>query len=156
MNNLANSIEFYLKRLLEASPGAAILLQRKELAAYFQCVPSQINYVLSTRFTAEKGYLVESRRGGGGFLRIRRIDLGCEQAKYLFAMLQDLAQEGISSREAADLIGRLADAKLLTDREARMMRAAFCQECYYVGEVVMRQWRVAALASVLEVLLYDL
>jgi len=156
MNNLASSIELYLKRLLDTSPAATILLQRKELATHFQCVPSQINYVLSTRFTAEKGYLVESRRGGGGFLRIRRIDLSCEKAKHLFALLRDLAQEGISSREAAALIERFAEARLLTGREARMMQAALCREGYHVGEVVMRRWRAAALASMLEVLLYDL
>lgn len=66
MGNLADRIEEYLKQILEKTTEGYIVLQRSELAGEFECVPSQINYVLDTRFTVERGYLVESRRGGGG------------------------------------------------------------------------------------------
>lgn len=69
MATLAEQIEAHLKRLLAASNGI-IEIQRRELARLFACVPSQINYVLETRFTPERGYRVESRRGGGGYIRI--------------------------------------------------------------------------------------
>jgi len=69
MATLAERIEAHLKQLLAASNGI-IEIQRRELARRFACVPSQINYVLETRFTPERGYRVESRRGGGGYIRI--------------------------------------------------------------------------------------
>lgn len=65
MGNLADRIEEYLKQILEKTTEGYIVLQRSELAGEFECVPSQINYVLDTRFTVERGYLVESRRGAG-------------------------------------------------------------------------------------------
>ena len=70
MGTLADEIERYIKKILEASHDGIVELQRNELALQFSCVPSQINYVLSTRFTTEQGYIVESRRGGGGYVRI--------------------------------------------------------------------------------------
>src|SRR5690554_4911583 len=101
MSNLVDLIEAYINRLLDASPNATLVLQRKELAERFQCVPSQINYVLSTRFTTERGYLIESRRGGGGFLRIKRLDLDREKVAKVLTALQKL-NKGISRCEALD------------------------------------------------------
>lgn len=73
MRNLADAIEnFIIRQLLEDSEDT-VLVQRNELADKLSCAPSQISYVLSTRFTPEKGYLVESRRGSGGFVRIVRV-----------------------------------------------------------------------------------
>lgn len=73
MRNLADAIEnFIMRQLLEDSEDT-VLVQRNELADKLSCAPSQISYVLSTRFTPEKGYLVESRRGSGGFVRIVRV-----------------------------------------------------------------------------------
>ncbi len=71
---ISDSIENFIREMFEES--ASIELKRNELAQYFNCVPSQINYVISTRFTTERGYVVESRRGGGGHIRITRINLG--------------------------------------------------------------------------------
>ncbi|MFY9443893.1 MAG: CtsR family transcriptional regulator, partial [Bacillota bacterium] len=65
MANLADYIEQHLRRLLDLAEGGAIEIQRRDLADKFNCVPSQINYVISTRFTAERGFVVESRRGEG-------------------------------------------------------------------------------------------
>lgn len=73
MRNLADSIEsFIIKQLLEER-NEAVLVQRNELADRLSCAPSQISYVLSTRFTPERGFVVESRRGSGGFVRIMRL-----------------------------------------------------------------------------------
>lgn len=152
VNNLAGAIEVYLKRLLAAAPGDAILLQRKDLAARFRCVPSQINYVLSTRFVPEKGYLVESRRGGGGYLRIRKLELNREKAECLLALRRELNREEVSFRELAGVIGRLEDAGLVTNREGRIMQAAICRGKCLAGDVSARRCRVAALAGMLEIL----
>ena len=71
---ISDRIEAFITELLKDS-GGCVELGRNELADIFSCVPSQINYVLSTRFCPERGYTVESRRGGGGYLRIRRTEL---------------------------------------------------------------------------------
>ncbi len=71
---ISDSIESFIRDLLEAQ--TSVELKRNELASYFNCVPSQINYVIQTRFTTERGYMVESRRGGGGYVKITRVELG--------------------------------------------------------------------------------
>jgi len=73
MKNMADVIESFIVGQLLAASQNTVLVQRNELADRLSCAPSQISYVLSTRFTPEKGYLVESRRGSGGFIRIVRI-----------------------------------------------------------------------------------
>lgn len=70
--NLSDEIEFYIKKSFKSNN--QIELSRQDIANYFQCVPSQINYVLKTRFTIEKGYIVDSKRGGGGYIRITKVD----------------------------------------------------------------------------------
>ena len=69
---LSNLIEEFIKEMMSEENGA-IELKRNELASRFGCVPSQINYVISTRFSPERGYIVESRRGGGGYIKITRV-----------------------------------------------------------------------------------
>ena len=73
MKNMADAIESFIVGQLLAASKNTVMVQRNELADRLSCAPSQISYVLSTRFTPEKGYLVESRRGSGGFIRIVRI-----------------------------------------------------------------------------------
>lgn len=68
---ISDTIENFIRELFEDEQ--SVELKRNELASYFNCVPSQINYVISTRFTTERGYIVESRRGGGGHIKITRI-----------------------------------------------------------------------------------
>jgi transcriptional regulator CtsR len=70
IRSLVNEIENYLKSLLKESPEGAIEVRRKDVAEIFNCAPSQVTYVLNTRFSERHGYLVESRRGGGGYIRI--------------------------------------------------------------------------------------
>lgn len=70
---ISDSIENFICEMLNADN--SVELKRNELASYFNCVPSQINYVIQTRFTTQRGYIVESRRGGGGHIRITRINL---------------------------------------------------------------------------------
>ena len=73
MAKLSDSIEYFLKDLLDKTEDNNLTIRRNELADKFKCAPSQINYVLTTRFTYEKGYLIESRRGGGGYIVIKKV-----------------------------------------------------------------------------------
>ena len=124
MGNLADSMEYYLKKLLALSASGFLEIKRKELAVKFNCVPSQVNYVLATRFTLDQGYIVESRRGGKGYLRIRKVDTdGWELPG---GILQEL-QGPINPGQAVGIIERLLTGKYISMRESRLMEAAL--EC---------------------------
>ncbi|MFO7171586.1 MAG: CtsR family transcriptional regulator [Bacillota bacterium] len=120
MPNLSDYIEEYLKSLLRERDGV-VEIQRSELAERFGCAPSQINYVLATRFTPEHGYLVESRRGGGGYIRIIRLNLGRED---LLQWLQGGIGDRLTQDEAEAMIRRLQEEGFITAREAILMAAA--------------------------------
>jgi len=124
MANLADDIEQFLKQHLRRSP--VIEIQRVGLAAKFGCAPSQINYVLATRFTLERGYLVESRRGGGGYIRIIRLNM--EEGDALHEMLHREIGEQVGQEEALGYINRLREQDLISDREAAIMEAAVRRE----------------------------
>lgn len=122
---MADYIEKYLKELVQAQ-GGVVELQRGELAEQFSCVPSQINYVLTTRFTPERGYLVESRRGGGGYIRIIRLNLDTQAD--LQRMLAGPLGEHLAQDEAYGIIQRLLEEGFLSQREAALMQAAMQRE----------------------------
>ena len=119
MENLSDHIEKYLKQLIENSPNYTISIRRRELAGQFQCVPSQINYVLSTRFTPEKGYLVSSRRGGGGYIEIRKLKLAQEGPAY--QLVKQAVGDSISEQEAKNLILRCCEEQLISNREKDLL-----------------------------------
>lgn len=114
MKNLADDIENFIVRQLLLDEEDQILVQRNELADRLSCAPSQISYVLSTRFTPERGYIVESRRGSGGFVRIVRLMAG------------ELQQRETSSCQRENKIRQLAKANGITYREAVLL--AFMME----------------------------
>jgi len=125
--SLARRIEEYLKRLL--SQKEAVEIQRNELAEFFQCVPSQINYVLSTRFTPTQGYLVESRRGGGGYVRIVKISWE-DSPHYILKNIYEVidAESGSDQWEAEGVIKRFYEEKLITRREFQLLKAIVSRE----------------------------
>lgn len=120
MASLADQIEQYIKKLLNESRQRTVRLNRCQLAEMFDCVPSQINYVLSTRFSPERGYYVESRRGGGGYVLIARLAMaGNEDVVELISSIPD----EITQRESHNLIQYLFEENFLTKREAMLMAA---------------------------------
>lgn len=122
MGNLSDYIEEYIKKLIAKSNSGTVDIQRNDLAGVFDCVPSQINYVLSTRFTVERGYVVESRRGGGGYVRIIKVTLR-DQEEDLIKMLNENLGDTISVQGALGFIQNLYENNIITLREARMMTA---------------------------------
>lgn len=122
MRTLADKIEDYLKKRLSESPQGVVEIQRQELALLFACVPSQINYVLSTRFTLAQGYWVESRRGGGGYVRIVRLPLDIRR---LAEVLED---RPLSQQAAEGIVTRLEEEGVVSRREAMLMRAVLDRE----------------------------
>ena len=118
---LSDSIESFIKAMITQEE-PEVELKRNELAEYFKCAPSQINYVLATRFTVDDGYVTESRRGGGGYIRIVRVvETGRQKMAYL---VRDRIGESISEEEALRIIGHLRESGNAADGEAAMMTAA--------------------------------
>lgn len=124
MKSTADLIETYLSELLSRS-GGVIEVQRSELAEIFSCVPSQINYVIATRFTPLRGYLVESKRGGGGYIRIRRI--ASQHINEISQLLRSVG-DSIPQKEAEGIIWRLESDSILSQREASLLRVAVSRD----------------------------
>ena len=122
MRNISDIIEGYLKKVIELDDKGHVEIKRSEIAEQFQCVPSQINYVINTRFTADRGYLVESKRGGGGYIRIVRVR-SHTKADLIELILVSL-ECGASQTMMEYIVFRLIDEEVLTKREAKMMLAA--------------------------------
>lgn len=119
MSNITDIIERYLKQVLQSEGQNMIEIKRSEIADQFKCVPSQINYVINTRFTEEKGYIIESKRGGGGYIRIIRIEHQ-EQSELLDAIIK-LIQPTVAQQASVDIVERLLEKKVVTAREAKLM-----------------------------------
>lgn len=115
--NTSDHIETYIKAILESV--GKVELQRSQLADTFQVVPSQINYVIKTRFTENRGYLVESKRGGGGYIRIARVTFS-DQHQLLRHVISTLAEE-ISEQGFAEILDYLSGEGVVTDREAQLI-----------------------------------
>ena len=115
--NMSDLIESYLKNVLHKNE--TVEIRRSEIADQFNCVPSQINYVINTRFTIQQGYVVESKRGGGGYIRIMKVNLVDEMD--ILNSLSDLVPEELSAREGNHLLQNLYENELITKREAQMM-----------------------------------
>ncbi|TWT11886.1 CtsR family transcriptional regulator [Planomicrobium sp. CPCC 101079] len=122
MRNISDVIEGYLKQVIELSERDHIEIKRSEVAEKFQCVPSQINYVINTRFTVDRGYLVESKRGGGGYIRIKRIRL--HKKSDVLAEIIDRLEQGATQSMAEDIVFRLLDEEIVSKREAKLMLSA--------------------------------
>ena len=126
MQNLSEDIEQYILGLLqEEDEENFVSLRRKELAEMFECVPSQINYVLRSRFSPEHGYLIESRRGEYGYIKIFRIN--CETSQDKKRHIDKLIGRSITLSSAEKLLGALQDRELITQRERLLINIALRQ-----------------------------
>ena len=117
---ISDLIEQFIDELLSTSEGSAEF-GRAELAGKFNCVPSQINYVISTRFSPERGYIVESRRGGGGYIRVRRVKFGAEE---LVMHTVNAVGMTLDYNTARALIANLLQNSAVSEPSARLMLAA--------------------------------
>ncbi|MFD0590901.1 CtsR family transcriptional regulator [Paenibacillus sp. GCM10027627] len=147
MRNISDLIEQYLKHMLEGSDEGAVEIQRNDLADKFSCVPSQINYVISTRFTLEKGYMVESKRGGGGYIRIQRVDLPA--LKTIQYHIEQTIGESVDQNTAEGLIYQLEEAQLISKREGNLLRSAIHRDTIALMLPVRDEIRARLLKSML-------
>lgn len=115
--SMSDIIEQYLKSVLGESP--TVEIRRSEIADHFDVVPSQINYVIKTRFTPQRGYLVESKRGGGGYIRIERVSL-LDDVDILDTLIKGIG-DLLTERDAAAMIQTLYQEEVVTKREGNLM-----------------------------------
>ena len=146
MRPLTNSIEAFIKSLLEEGQ-EQVDVQRNELAQYFRCAPSQITYVLSTRFTPDHGYVIESRRGGGGYIRIVR--LREEPGSNLLYLINQRIGSSISRHDCDAIISQLCESHVVTENEAGLMRAAVSADAINLPVAFKDSLRASTLRAML-------
>lgn len=122
MPGISNTIERFIKSMIDMAEDRTIEIQRNELAEKFDCAPSQINYVLTTRFTPYKGYYIESRRGGGGYIKI--IKVGIDENKDINTIILETIGESITKNKAYHIIDGLLEEDFISSRERDIIKAA--------------------------------
>lgn len=142
---LTNLIEDFIKEMI-AEENGPIELKRNELAGRFGCVPSQINYVISTRFSPERGYIVESRRGGGGYIKIQRV-----MPKPGNRMMHVVNAIGnyVSYADAAAIVRNCYDYDLISEKEARIILAAITEKSIPIEQPQQDVLRARMLKNIL-------
>ena len=123
MGKISSIIELFIKDLLKEANGE-IEIQRNGLAEKFNCAPSQINYVLTTRFPSYKGYYVESRRGGGGYIRI--VKVGINDYEDINNIILHAIGDSITINKSRQILESLKEEKLISGKEKDIINAAIC------------------------------
>lgn len=117
MSNIADMIEFYILRQLATAGEGKVELRRTDIADAISCAPSQISYVLSTRFTQDKGFVVESRRGLGGYIRIVQVPM----KGLVFQRMLDDIDEDTDEKTVQGMIKYLHEHDMVSTREGALL-----------------------------------
>lgn len=123
---MSDLVARYITEMLDEQGGNAEI-QRNELAGTLGCVPSQINYVITSRFTPEQGYIVESRRGGGGYIRITRISMDRDTA--VMHIVNSIGAR-LDGATANAIIKNMAEQNIIDAKTERLMMAALSDRCF--------------------------
>ncbi|MGO2064561.1 MAG: CtsR family transcriptional regulator [Latilactobacillus curvatus] len=151
--NISDIIEAYLKKIL--ADNEQIEIRRSEIAKLFNCVPSQINYVINTRFTEQRGYVVNSKRGGGGYIRIVKVQF-LDDRDFLEALIENVDMQ-ISQADTLAIIQKLYDEQILSQKEGNLILAATSPQTLAVNNKQLEeQLRAQILVAVLERLRYEI
>lgn len=140
---ISDLIAQYIVKAVTEENGSA-LLSRSELAERFRCVPSQINYVLTTRFTPEHGYSVESRRGGGGYIRVSRIRMTRD---CLIMHVVNTIGEELDAASATAILTNMHQAGVIADDEYRLLSVVLSEQALSAAD---RNLRDVLRASILK------
>lgn len=153
MRNISDVIEAHLKQIIQSNKHKIAEIKRSEIADQFACVPSQINYVINTRFTPEKGYHVESKRGGGGYIRIQRMAVNSKNS--LIDELIDLVRPVVDQRVAVAVIERLYEQEYISVREANLIISAIDREVLALQLPLRDELRSRILVAMLRALKHN-
>ncbi|AQM60526.1 MULTISPECIES: CtsR family transcriptional regulator [Clostridium] len=122
MARLTDIIEKFIKEMIKEDEDNKVLIQRNDLADQFRCAPSQINYVLSTRFTYAKGYVIESRRGGGGYILIKKIEHETPLSRK--KLIDESIGNSITYHNTVELLDNLLESELINKKEYEIIKIA--------------------------------
>src|SRR5699024_10457661 len=150
--SISDIIEAYLKEVLKSEGDEMIEIKRNEMANHFECVPSQINYVINTRFTLERGYLIESKRGGGGYIRIIRIEH--RDDSHLIDDIISIINPVVSEDVAENVLERLSNKEIITEREEKIILSVIDSETLAVELPYRDKLRARILTNVFNTLKY--
>lgn len=150
-NPMSEQIARIIEKMLEEN-GGELELQRNKLAGSVGCVPSQINYVISSRFNTDRGYIVESRRGGGGYIKISKISFDGKTAILMHAL--NAIGESIDMQSARGILLALYDNSLMNEREFRIMLSAVSDSA--LSKIVSGTGRDAVRADIMKSLVLTL
>ena len=143
-------IESFIKDLFEDDD--YIEIQRNDLAEHFNCVPSQINYVISTRFKPAQGYYVESKRGGGGYISIRKINI--TKSNYLMHIISNIGEE-ITAQEVDVFISNFLSYEMISKKEAKLLKVATSDNVLTVPQDIKDKLRAKIFKNMLINLVED-
>ena len=143
---ISDLVAQFIREALDQEDGVAVL-NRNELAGMFHCVPSQINYVITSRFTPELGYVVESQRGGGGYIRIKRVE--CGKNTFIMHVINSIG-EYIDQHSASIILQNLASNDVLSTEDFGLISAAVSSRSLAVVPIQLKdQVRAAVLKNML-------
>lgn len=126
---VSDLIEEFIKDLFDENE--YIEIQRNDLAQQFNCVPSQINYVISTRFKPSQGYYVESKRGGGGHIKIKKINI--TKSNYFMHIISSIGDK-LTAQEADIFISNFLSSDMISKKEARLLKVATSDNVFNVPQ----------------------
>ena len=151
MANISDCIEqFILKSLKE---DGTVEISRNDLANFFSCVPSQINYVLETRFTMDRGFIKESRRGGGGFIRITKVPMTDDN--YVNSLIMESIGEELTEKRASQILDKLEADSVLSAKERQLIFAGLSENALNMPYSFKDKLRAQFFKNVLLVLLKE-
>lgn len=154
MARLSDIIEVFIKDMLDNSKESQLQIGRNELASYFSCAPSQINYVLTTRFTVDKGYYIESKRGGGGCIIIKRVQF--DENKSLAEIINEKLGNSITYDSAVQIIDGLLESGIITEREGSILKIVINDRTLNSSTDKKNKLRSDILKSVIMVILNEI
>ncbi len=145
---MSDIIEEFIKDLF-TDESDYIEIGRNDLAEHFNCVPSQINYVISTRFKPSQGYYVESKRGGGGHIKIRKINV--TKSSYLMHIITNI-EDTLTSQEVDIFISDLLSYGIVNEKEAKLLKVATSDNIL----IIPTQYRDSLRANIFKNMLLNL
>lgn len=143
---MSDIIADFINEVLKDTDDSTAIIQRNDLAEHFNCVPSQINYVIQTRFTPDQGYYVESQRGGGGHIKITRINVTA--SNYLMHIINSIGDQ-ITQKETEIFIKNILDNSIITEKDARLILSATNDKALQIANEQKDKVRANILKSML-------
>ena len=151
MANISDIIEQFILKTI--GDDDSVDISRNELASFFSCAPSQINYVLETRFTVDRGFVKESRRGGGGYIKISRIKI--EDDAYMNKLILESVGDELSAKRLLQILSKLVDEKIISTREKEIIYASLNDVSLSMPFTIKDSIRARAFKNVLTTLLKE-